>query len=131
MVQELEARDTPSGVADLMTQPDGDAPVAGDARRLPGNAAPVISDFRAIVGPNGQVTFTGTVTDDQAVAGYVVRITGNGIDTSAIVQRDGSFSVTTFATGPGDITVSATTTDALGATSDPARTMFTPSSRSD
>src|SRR6478609_1836950 len=92
-VQTLEGRDAPSGVNDSPFVLQDDVPIAGDVRRLAANAAPVISDFRAIVGPNGRVTFTGTVTGDQAVAGYVVRITGNGVDTSAIVQSDGTFTV--------------------------------------
>jgi hypothetical protein len=90
------------------------------------NAAPVISGFRAIVGPNGQVTFTGKVTDDTAVAGYVVRITGPGVDVTAIVEADGTFRVTTTAAGVSDITVSATTTDSGGLKSSPAYTTFTP-----
>jgi hypothetical protein len=122
-VTPLEARDTPSGL--------GDAPiVAGPVDRVAGqmatNAAPVISNFRAAVGPNGQVTFTGTVSDDTAVAGYVVRITGPGVDSFAIVGSDGTFRMTTVVTGTTDVTVSATTTDGSGARSDPAYTSFLP-----
>jgi hypothetical protein len=102
-------------------------PGDGAAAKAATNAAPVISDFRAIVGPNGQVTFTGRVSDDTPVAGYVVRITGPGVDLSAIVQRDGSFSVTTVVTGSTDITVTAQTTDSGGLKSDPVYTTFLPS----
>jgi hypothetical protein len=86
----------------------------------------VISGFSAIVGPNGRVTFVGTVSDDQPVAGLVVTISGGGVTATAIVQDDGSFRVTTTVVSSGPITVTATTTDALGATSDPAQTAFTP-----
>src|SRR5262249_25208650 len=96
----------------------------GGARR---NAAPVISNFRAIVGPNGQVTFVGNVSDDQPVAGYVVHITGPGVDLSATVGGDGTLSVTTVVSGTSDITVRATTTDPFGAQSAPAYATFTPS----
>jgi hypothetical protein len=92
-----------------------------------GNQAPSISDFRAIVGPNGQVTFMGRVTDDQAVAGYVVRIVGTGVDASAIVQNDGTFHVTIELHSPHEVTVSATVTDVHGAKSNPVYTTFTPS----
>src|SRR5207248_2612051 len=108
---------TPSGLGDTL----GDAPiVAGPAdvvggAKLLANAPPVVSNFRAVVGPNGQVTFTGTVSDDTAVAGYVVRITGPGVDSFAIVGTDGTFRVTTVVTGTTDVTVTATTTDAAGA----------------
>ena len=78
------------------------------------------------VGPNGQVIFTGTVSDDTPVAGYVVRITGPGVDTYAIVQRDGTFSTTTVVNASGSVTVSATTTDGAGAASAPVYTTFTP-----
>ena len=89
-------------------------------------SAPVITNFKAVVGPNGQVTFTGRVSDDTAVAGYVVRITGPGVDTSAIVERDGTFRVTTTVAGFTAITVSATTTDSGGLGSSPVYTTFTP-----
>jgi hypothetical protein len=123
-VTPLEARDTPSGFGD---SPIIAGPVTGVADKVVAlNTAPVISNFRAVVGPNGQVTFTGTVSDDTAVAGYVVRITGPGVDSFAIVGSDGTFQVTTVVTGTTDITVSATTTDGSGAKSDPAYTSFLP-----
>jgi hypothetical protein len=122
-VHPLESRDAPTGL-------DGPAIVFGRTDRVPAqavpNVPPVISNFRAIVGPNGQVTFTGTVTDDTPVAGYVVRITGPGVDTYAIVQRDGTFSTTTVVNAVGSVTMSATTTDSGGATSQPVYTTFTP-----
>jgi hypothetical protein len=129
-VTALEARDTPSGPGDaLAVAPIVTGPIAviGGGAKVLVNAPPVISDFRAVVGPNGQVSFTGRVTDDTPVAGYVVRITGPGVDATAIVGSDGTFRVTTFVTGSADVTVSATTTDASGARSDPAYTTFHPS----
>jgi len=122
-VLRLEERDVPSGVE--VPPIVGDPPQV-DKVGVKANAAPVISDFRAIVGANGQVTFTGKVTDDTAVAGYVVRITGPGVDASAIVLADGTFRVTTVVNGFTPITVSATTTDSGGLKSDPAYTTFTP-----
>jgi len=122
-VHPLEARDAPTSL-------DGPAAVFGNVDRIAvkpaANAPPVISNFRAIVGPNGQVTFTGTVTDDTPVAGYVVRITGPGVDTYAIVQGDGTFSTTTVVNAVGSVTVSATTTDGGGHKSEPVYTLFTP-----
>jgi hypothetical protein len=94
---------------------------------LAANAAPVISNFRAVVGPNGQVSFLGNVSDDQAVEGYVVHISGQGVDATATVLKDGSFQVTTVVHGSTDITVMATVTDAQGSTSSPVYTTFTPS----
>jgi hypothetical protein len=131
VLQRLERRDVPGGVGDTDI-------IAGWADRVPGqapgpgapnpaaNMAPTISDFRATVGPNGQVTFTGRVSDDTPVAGYVVRITGPGVDASAIVLGDGTFSVTTNVAGFTDVTVSAQTTDSSGAQSDRVYTTFTP-----
>jgi hypothetical protein len=72
------------------------------------------------------VTFSGSVTDDQPVAGLVVTISGGGVTAVAVVQQDGTFRVTTTAPGTSPITVTATTTDAFGATSAPAQTTFTP-----
>jgi hypothetical protein len=63
----------------------------------------------------------------RTVAGYVVRITGPGVDATAIVGSDGTFRVTTVVSGSTDVTVSATTTDGSGAKSDPAYTTFHPS----
>lgn len=90
------------------------------------NHAPVITDFKALVGPHGEVTFSGKVTDDQAVEGYLVHIVGEGVDVTAVVLSNGTFSVTTTVTGSHDITVSATVADGFGATSAPAYTTFTP-----
>ena len=119
----LESRDVPSGLGDALLAGPITVPGVQAAR----NAPPVISNFRAIVGPNGQVTFTGTVTDDTPVAGYVVQISGPGMNLSAIVGKDGTFSVTTVVTGSTDVTVSAQTTDGSGATSTPVYTTFLPS----
>jgi hypothetical protein len=129
LLHPLESREGPSSLTPL---PDLD--FLGPVAQLPGappggqgqNQAPVISDFKAKVGPNGQVTFTGTVSDDQAVAGLTVRITGLGISFTAIVDEDGKFSTTQVVMGSGRITVTAQVTDALGATSDPVQTSFTP-----
>jgi hypothetical protein len=127
----LESREAPSGleVPGVVAPPEGEGPalVVGEAGAR-ANTPPVISVFRAIVGPNGQVTFTGRVSDDTPVAGYVVRITGPGVDVTAIVDKDGSFRVTTTVAGAADITVSATTTDSGGLKSSPVYTTFTPTS---
>jgi hypothetical protein len=127
-VEQLESRETPGGL-NLPHSPIVGGPPLSPIPVQPGpfnNQAPVISGFKAIVGPNGRVTFTGTVTDDQPVAGYVVRITGPGVDVAAIVRDDGTFQVTTTVMAPGDVTVAARVTDGFGATSDPAYTTFTP-----
>jgi len=124
----LESRDTPGQLSLPHTPVAGDPP-PGPVPVQPGpfnDQAPVISDFKAVVGPNGRVTFSGKVTDDQPVAGYVVRITGPGVDVAAIVRDDGTFQVTTTVMATGDLTVMARVTDSLGATSDPAYTTFTP-----
>jgi hypothetical protein len=119
----LESRDAPTCLtAPALLFGNFSDPAVKAARNRP----PVISDFRAIVGPNGQVTFTGTVSDDTPVAGYVVRIAGPGVDAYAIVQRDGTFSTTTVVNAVGSVTVSATTTDRSGAVSVPVYTTFTP-----
>jgi hypothetical protein len=129
----LESREGPStltglGGTDLFGQgpgvpPPGGGPGGGD---LNGNRPPVITGFSAIVGPNGRVTFVGMVTDDEPVENMVVTITGGGISVTAVVLRDGSFRVTTTASGDQAITVTATVKDSLGATSNPAQTTFTP-----
>jgi hypothetical protein len=120
VLESFESRETPGG----LIGPIGPGP---DRQAVVVNQAPSIVDFRAIVGPNGQVTFVGSVTDDQAVAGYVVSITGDGVNVSAVVQSDGTFSVTTQVHANHDITVAATVTDSFGLTSAPAYTTFTPS----
>ena len=126
----LESRDAPSGVElpPLLapTEPALVGDVVGGRVGIGANKAAVISGFRAVVGPNGQVTFSGTVSDDTPVAGYVVRITGPGVDATAIVERDGTFRVTTTVAGFTDVTVSATTTDSGGLKSNPVYTTFTP-----
>ena len=127
-LEELAAREAPGSLFGDTDVKDGDrfaGPLMQEVVRV--NQAPSISNFRAIVGPNGQVTFAGTVTDDQAVAGYIVRIVGAGVDTSAIVQNDGTFRVTIEVHAPRNITVAATVTDAFGANGAPAYTTFTPS----
>jgi hypothetical protein len=120
----LESREVPGGLDHVPFFADDPTGAAANRGR---NAPPVISDFRAIVGPNGQVTFKGRVSDDTPVLGYVVHITGPGIDVAAIVLRDGTFSVTTVVSGPSEVTVSAQTTDSSGANSDPVSTTFQPS----
>jgi hypothetical protein len=121
----LEGRDAPSGIED---SPFIAGPADLDAVKVAANAPPTISEFRATVGPNGQVTFTGRVSDDTPVGGYVVRIAGPGVDLSAIVLSDGTFQVTTTVYGLTDVTVSAQTTDSGGLKSDSVYTTFTPSS---
>ena len=123
-VRPLEDRNAPSGVGDSEVV-FGPADVG--AARVAVNSPPVISGFQAAVGPNGQVTFTGRVSDDTAVAGYVVRLTGPGVDVTAIVLADGTFRVTTVVYGFTDLTVKAQTTDSGGLKSDPVYTTFTPS----
>jgi hypothetical protein len=132
----LETREGPSSLTgsdgtDLLAQlpgvsPTGGAPLPGVIAPPVQNQPPTISGFRAIVGANGRVTFTGTVTDDQPVAGLVVTITGGGVTATAIVADDGTFRVTTTVVGTAPVTVTATTTDAFGATSNPVQTIFTP-----
>lgn len=130
----LEGREAPSTLTDPgAPPPPGPAPAANQApaaaaANQDANKPPVISDFRAVVGPDGQVTFTGRVTDDQPVAGTMVTIGGGGgVAVWAIVQSDGTFKVTTTVTSPSDVTVTARATDSAGATSDPVQTTFTPS----
>lgn len=91
------------------------------------NQAPQIVNFQAVVGSNGQVTFSGQVIDDQNTTGDTVTITGNGIDLTTTVDTNGNFSVTTTVNATGDIVVTATVTDVFGNTSAQAFTMFTPS----
>jgi hypothetical protein len=124
----LESRAAPGGLS-LPHPPIAGGPPLGAVPAQPGpldNQAPVISNFKASVGPNGRVTFTGAVTDEQPVAGYVVRITGPGVDIAAIVRDDGSFQVTTAVMAAEDVTVVARVTDGFGATSEPAYATFTP-----
>jgi hypothetical protein len=102
------------------------APLIG-GQVVQNNQPPKITDFKAVVGPSGQVTLSGTVTDDQPVAGYVVQISGDGVSLAATVQADGTFQVTAVITGSSDVTVMAQVTDSQGATSDPVYTTFTPS----
>jgi hypothetical protein len=129
-VEFLETREGPSsvtGVPGLDVVGQLPVPVPGEPGQVQGtNKAPTITDFKAVVGPNGQVTFTGKVSDDQPVGGDLVRITGPGVDLSAIVRDDGTFQVTTTVFAIGQITVAARATDALGATSDPVYTTFGP-----
>jgi hypothetical protein len=120
----LESRENPSTVVSPTLL---DEPAAQQKAAVVANRAPSISDFRATVGPNGEVTFTGRVSDDQSVAGLTVRISGQQVDVTAIVQKDGTFRVTTTVFAPGDVTVTAKVTDWSGLTSDPAYTTFTPS----
>jgi hypothetical protein len=87
---------------------------------------PVVTSFRAVVGANGAVTFSGTVTDDESLAGCIVRITGPGISTTAVILRDGTFNTTVTVFGTSPITVTAEAIDADGNFSDPAYTSFTP-----
>ena len=130
VVEYLESREGPSSVTgvpglDVVGQLPG--PIPGEPGQGPAtNKAPTVTDFKAVVGPNGQVTFTGKVSDDQPVGGDLVRITGGGVDLAAIVRDDGTFQVTTTVFATGQIRVAARATDALGATSDPVYTTFGP-----
>jgi hypothetical protein len=104
--------------------------VALDAQSVPAVYAsaelsgPTITSFSAVAGPGGQVTFSGTVSDDEDTDGCVVTIEGPGIFATAVVV-DGAFSTTVTVFGPGPFTVTATVTDADGNTGD-ASTTFTP-----
>jgi len=90
------------------------------------NAAPTISDFKAIQGPNNTWTFQGKVTDE-ASCGLTATFRGPpGIDgQTATVLADGTFSlpVTLPATSSGYVTV--TVVDWWGA-SGSAQTYFSP-----
>src|SRR6476659_5188220 len=130
VVEHLESREGPStvtGVPGLVVLGQMPRPVPGEPGQIPAtNKAPTITGFKTVVGPNGQVTFTGKVSDDQPVGGDLLRITGGGVDLAAIVRDDGTFQVTTTVFTTGQITVAARATDALGATSDPVYTTFGP-----
>lgn len=122
----LEHRESPSSSLHLMsTVLTNPAVLLGLTQGS--NAPAVISEFRAVVGPNGQVTFSGLVTDDQDVTGLIVRIQGTGIDLSAVVGSDGRFQVTTTVSASTDIMVTASVVDALGLAGQSATTIFTPS----
>lgn len=126
-LESLGAREAPSTLIGGGFAEPNLAPFATEERvAIAANQAPTITDFKAVVGPDGQVTLSGRVSDDQAVEGLVVHISGRGVDVTAIVLRDGSFQVTTTVTSKGDVTVSATVTDAEGLTSNPAYTTFAP-----
>jgi len=128
-IELLESREAPSSVTGIPGLDTVQLPGPVQTPILPGpesNQPPVVSDFKAVVGPNHQVTFTGKVTDDQPVAGDLVRITGPGVDVTALVRDDGTFQVTVTVNATGEITVVARATDQAGATSDPAYTTFNP-----
>jgi len=74
------------------------------------NAAPTVS-VSAIQRPNNAWTFKGSV-GDEAPAGLIVRLSGAGlIGITAVVQSDGSFSVTVTLAPGASGTVFATVTD--------------------
>jgi len=128
-IELLESREAPGSLSGFPGLDYSQFPSPSTVPGLPGpgvNQPPVVSDFKAIVGPNQQVTLSGKVTDDQPVAGDLVRITGPGIDVTAIVRDDGTFQVTVTVNAAGEVTVAARATDQAGATSDPAYTTFTP-----
>ena len=91
------------------------------------NAAPTFASFIAQTGPNGEVTFSGSVSDDQVVEGSTVIISGTGFQVSASVLADGTFSTTTTVTGEADILAHAQVTDVHGNASAEALTSFIPS----
>jgi hypothetical protein len=81
------------------------------------NVAPTINDFIAVGGPNNTWTFSGTVGDEAAM-GLTVTLSGPpGVQgASALVQANGTWSITlTLAPGTGGM-VTATVTDWYGLT---------------
>ena len=86
------------------------------------NPAPVISNFQGTSGPGDMWTFSGSVTDNQPVAGLVVNFGGilEGDNLSATVQADGSFSLTTYLPGLESGTVTAIKQDIQGTFSNEA-----------
>jgi hypothetical protein len=79
------------------------------------NAAPTVNGTATNLG-NGAVRITGSVSDDQAVAGLTVIIIADGVATSATVLANGTYSVTFFRPTTDGFQVSLSVTDALGAT---------------
>jgi hypothetical protein len=84
----------------------------------------VITEFKASVGPNGAVTFSGKVIDDKPVAGLSVGIVVGLLGQPAIVDENGNFRTTMTGFTPGAYTATATVTDAQGAKSAPRQTTF-------
>ena len=110
------------------------AAVAGNSDALAGrigvvlqteseNQPPVITDFGAVQGRGDFWTFEGTVTDpDDSVEGMVVTFGGvlEGYNVSAVVQADGTFSLTQPFPGLENGIASAQTQDPHGAFSNVA-----------
>jgi hypothetical protein len=87
---------------------------------IPDDNPPVISNFGGTEGPENFWTFAGTVTDpDQEVAGMIVTFGGvlEGYGYTAIVQADGTFTLTKEFPGIYSGTASAQTFDSLGMSS--------------
>lgn len=88
--------------------------------------SPVITEFSAVPNAEG-VTLSGKVSDPQTVAGATVSFTGsNGQTATAMVNADGTFSVTVAWFGNEAIFVDAVAIDADGNRSDTKTTSFTP-----
>jgi hypothetical protein len=90
---------------------------------VPNDNPPVISNFGGIPGPGDFYTFSGTVTDqDQEVAGMVITFGGvlANYGFTAIVQADGTFSLTQMFPSLYTGTATAQTFDDLGMASDVA-----------
>lgn len=97
-------------------------PAAGSARA----ANPSITHFQAVAGPNGAVTFSGTVADDQSLSSCLVMISGPGVTASALILANGTYNTTVTVFGTTPITVTAVAIDADGNLSEPAYATFTP-----
>lgn len=125
-LESLEWRDQPS----LLGEFGGVEPLEFGADQVPANVAPVISDFTAEEVGNGLFLFTGRVTDE-APGGLVVTF-GGGVPSvsglTATADENGHFSllVRLKTDGTEGGTVSATTTDAQGATSNEAYVYASP-----
>jgi hypothetical protein len=78
-------------------------------------AAPIITSFQVIQGPNGLWTFSGTVSDP-AAAGMVVQFSGNAwvAGLTATVDQNGNFSATFYLPSMTTGFVSAETWDVWG-----------------
>lgn len=84
---------------------------------VPDNEPPEISDFLGTEGPGWSWTFSGTVTDpDEDVEGFIITFGGvlEGYGYTAIVQADGTFSITNVYVDLQSGTATAQTSDSFG-----------------
>jgi hypothetical protein len=126
----LEGRDCPSTLVQPTSTTLTSATVVHEATHPVHNQKPVISGLTYQEKSNGQYTVSGKVTDDQSVAGLIVTFHGMGgvNGQTAVVQPDGSFSMTFSVKGHGHHmgTIHAHTVDALGKGSNTASVYFNP-----